>query len=186
MMKPGKLTKTDHELAIRRWKEKLGKAGVTWFVGATDLSFNEHRQAKRKPCWSEHFYGVTRHHNPEKLRRALKSVFPKTKAIPRPVKVKEWDGNKKALRYILKPNFWRRIANDYAQRHNKKTGTTRLCRATDKQYLKSKQKRELLIHLDDIGIQSRLLMRWCQLLNRKPGGPTIDLRVPKSRVRGNA
>jgi hypothetical protein len=178
MMKPGKLNKTDHELAIRRWKEKLGKAGVTWFVGATDLSFNEHKQAKRKPRWSEHFYGVTRHREPEKLKRALKALFPKTKAIPRPVKVKVWDGNKKALLYILKPNFWRRIATEDAQRHNKTTGATRLCRATNKQYLKSKQKRELLVYLDDIGIKSRLLMRWCQL-NKKPGGPTIKLCLPK-------
>ena len=43
LIKPGKLNKADHERAIRRWKEKLGKAGVTWFVGATDLSFNEHK-----------------------------------------------------------------------------------------------------------------------------------------------
>jgi len=179
IIKPGKLNKADHELAIRRWKEKLGKAGVTWFVGATDLSFNEHKQAKRKPRWSEHFFGITATSDPKKLKQSLKNVFPKTKAIPRPVKVKAWDGNKKALRYILKPNFWRRIANDYAQRHNKKTGTTRLCRATDKQYLKSKQKRELLVHLDNIGIQSRLLMRWCQLVNKKPGGSTIKLCLPK-------
>jgi hypothetical protein len=179
LIKPGKLNKADHERAIRRWKEKLGKAGVTWFVGATDLSFNEHKQAKHKPRWSEHFYGVTRHRDPKSLKKMLRGQFPKTKAILRPVKVKVWDGDKKALRYILKPNFWRRIANDYAQRHNKKTGTTRSCRATDKQYLKSKQKRELLVYLDDIGIQSRLLMRWCQLLNKKPGGPTIVLCLPK-------
>ena len=99
--------------------------------------------------------------------------------IPRPVKVKEWDGDKKALRYILKPNFWRRNANDYAQRYNKRSGTMRSCRDTDHQHLKSNQKRELLIHLDDIGMQSRLLMRWCQLLNKKPSGPTIMLRLPK-------
>ena len=179
MTKPGQLNKADHELAIRRWKGKLGKAGVTWFVGATDLSFNEHKQGKRKPRWSEHIYGITVTRDPKKLKKMLRGQFPKTNAIPRPVKVKEWDGDKKALRYILKPNFWRRIANDNGQRYNKKTGTTRLCRATDKQYLKSKQKRELLIHLDNIGIQSRILMRWCQLLNKKSSGPTIVLRLPK-------
>jgi hypothetical protein len=179
MIKPGKLNKADHERAIRRWKEKLGKAGVTWFVGATDWSFNEDKQAKHKPRWSEHIYGITVTRDPEKLKKMLRGQFPKTKAIPRPVKVEEWDRNNKALRYILKPNFWRRIANDYAQRYNKKTGTTRSCRGTDHQHLKSKQKRELLIHLGDVGIQSRLLMRWCQLLNKKPGGPTIVLRVPK-------
>jgi hypothetical protein len=178
MTKPGKLNKADHELAIRRWKGKLGKAGVTWFVGATDLSFNEHKQAKRKPRWSEHIYGITVTRDLKKLKRALKDLFPKTKAIPRPVKVKEWDGDKKALRYILKPNFWRRIANDYAQRYDKEPRTTRTCRDTDKQPLKSKQRRELLLHLDDIGMQSRLFFRHCQMV-KKPDGPRIIVRQPK-------
>lgn len=91
----------------------------------------------------------------------------------------EWDGNSKALRYIHKPNFWRRVATDKAERHNKETGTTRSCRATDKQRLRSKHKRELLVHLDEIGLQNRLLMRWCQIINVKDKGPTIVLRVPK-------
>jgi hypothetical protein len=30
-----------------RWKEALGRAGVTWFIGATDWSFNEHTVVKK-------------------------------------------------------------------------------------------------------------------------------------------
>lgn len=55
--KPGHLDQGVHERAIRRWKEKLGKAGITWFVGATDLSFNEHAEQRYEPHWSLHFYG---------------------------------------------------------------------------------------------------------------------------------
>ena len=169
----------DHGNAIRRWKEKLGKARVTWFVGATDWSFNEHAEGRYKPRWSVHFFGVTVTDDPKKLRAALKKQFPKTKSIPRPIKVVEWDGHRKALRYVLKPNFWRRVATDQAERYNKRNETTRLCRATDKQRLRSKGKRELLVHLDEVGLQSRLLFRWCQLINRKEKGPVIELRVPK-------
>jgi hypothetical protein len=179
-IKPGSLDKRAHDRAIRRWKEKLGKAGVQSFVGATDWSFNEHAEARYKPRWSEHFYGVTVTKSVRKLKQKLKKQFPKTDAIPRPVKVLKWDGHKKALRYILKPNFWRRVATDDAQRHDKKTGTTRTCRAIDKQRLRSKHKLELLVHLDEIGMQSRLLFRWCQLINIKGKKPTIVLRVPKA------
>jgi len=180
VIKPGHLKKADHERSVRRWKEKLGKAGVGWFVGATDWSLNEYAEGRYKPRWSEHFYGVTLTKSPQKLKRELKKQFPRAKRIPRPVKIVEWDGEIPALRYILKPNFWRRVATDNAERHNKKTGTTRSCRATDKQRLRSKHKRELLVHLDEIGLQSRLLMRWSQLINVKGTRPTIVLRQPQS------
>jgi hypothetical protein len=179
MVKPGKLDKGEHERATRRWKGRLGKAGIEWFVGATDISMNEDRQGRKKPRWSAHIHGITINKNPKKLKRALKKQFPKTKAIRRPVMVEEWDGDKKALRYIFKPHFSRRIATDDAQRYDKKAGAMRSCRDTDMQPLKSIQKRELLLHLDDIGIQSRILMRCCQLLNAKSKGPTIVLRLPK-------
>jgi hypothetical protein len=178
--KPGKLNMRDHVNAIRRWKEKLGKAGVKWFVGATDLSLNEHAEGRYKRHWSLHFYGLTVTRDPEKLKRKLLQQFPKSDSTPRPVKVVEWDGNKKALHYILKPNFWRRVATDNAERHNKDTGSTRSCRATEKQRLRSKHKRELLIHLDEIGLQNRLMFRWSQFVNTKEKGPIITLRVPKA------
>jgi hypothetical protein len=113
------------------------------------------------------------------LKAALKAIFLKTDAIPRPVKIKDWDNGNDALRYIFKRNFWRRIATDNAERFDKKNGTPRSCRDTDKQPLKSKQKRELLIHLDNIGMQRRLVMRCCQLLKTKGQSPKIVKRPSK-------
>jgi hypothetical protein len=176
--KPGQLNKRDHERAIRRWRDRLGKTGIPWFVGATDFSFNEHDRNNYPPHWSEHFYGLTITRNIKKLKRKLLKQFPKTKAIPRPVKVKVWDGNKTALRYILKPNFWRRIGTNNAQRINKASGGTRICRATDKQPLRSKRRRELLLYLDEIGMQGRLLMCKCQIVHLRGLGPVI--RIPKA------
>jgi len=185
MINPDKLSAADHDRAIRRWKEKLGKAGVEWFIGATDISMNEHKHGQHKPKWSEHLYGITVTKRPGKLKRALKEQFPKTKAVRRPVKVEEWDGDKQALRYILKPKFSRRIETDDGQRYDKKTGTARSCRDTDTQPLKSKQKLQLLLYLDGIGMQGRLFLRWCQLLNKKGKRPTIVMRPPKGRGPGN-
>jgi hypothetical protein len=182
--KPGRLDKGEHDRRLRRWKERLGKAGVTWFVGATDWSFNEHAEGHYKPHWLEHVYGVTITKDAEKLKRRLRRRSSKTDAIPRPIKVVEWDGDNAALRYICKMNFWRRIATDVAKRFDRKTGHTRTCRATDKQPLRSKRNIEILLHLDKIGMQSRLILKWCQLINVAGNKPTIVLRLPKGQ-RGN-
>ena len=178
--KRGNLNKGEHERRVRRWKEKLGKAGITWFVGATDWSYNEREEENHKSFWCEHIHGIMVTKDLRKLKEKLRKQFPNTGLIPRPVRVIEWDGDSKALRYLLKAQFVRRIASDQGKRHNKKSGAMRLCRDTDTQPLRSKQKLELLLHLDDIGIQSRLVMRQCQVLNLKRHGPTVVIRSPQS------
>ncbi len=99
--------------------------------------------------------------------------------IPRPVKVQEWDGKKRPIRYMLKPEFWRRIGTDDGERFDKANGEQRSCRATDKQPLRSSQKRELLLHLDQIGLQGRLVMRWLQIVHLGVAGSAVVERGPK-------
>jgi hypothetical protein len=171
----GQLNKRAHELAIRRWRDRINKTGIPWLVGGTDWSWNEHEQKHYPPHWSLHFFGLTVTKNIKKLKRKLLKAFPKTKAIPRPVKVDMWDGNKKALRYIIKQTFKRRIGTNNATRFDKTTGGTRLCRATDKQPLRSKRRRELLVHLDDIGMQLRLFLCKCQIVHVRGLGPVIRI-----------
>jgi hypothetical protein len=181
----GKLSAGQHARSVRRWKEALGRAGVTWFLGATDWSFNEHNGGRYKPSWQEHFYGFTAADDPKELKKKLKEQFPATDAIPRPVQVKVWDGSYTAIEYMLKPIFWRRIATDEGERCEKDSTEKRECRATDKQPLKAAQKHELLMFLDDIGIQGRFLMRWLQFTNLRGSGWTIVDRAPKGRMHGN-
>jgi hypothetical protein len=181
--KPGQLSAAQHQRNTRRWKEALGRAGITWFVGGNDWSFNEHQDDRYPAHWSHHFYGFTATTDLEGLKKALQQQFPKTDAIPRPVKVQPWDGKKRPIRYMLKPEFWRRIGLDEGQRFNKTDGKNRSCRATDKQPLKSSQKRELLLHLDQIGFQGRLMLRWLQILNLGGAGPAVVERGPNGRMR---
>jgi hypothetical protein len=145
--RPKQLSKADHARNVRRWKDALARAGVTWFVGATDWSFNTHVEDRYKPHWSEHFHGFTATDDVKDLKRKLRKQFPGTDVVPRPVKVVPWDGNDDAIRYALKATFGRRIASDDGQRHGKH-GKRRKCRATDKQPLTRKQERQLLLHLD--------------------------------------
>jgi hypothetical protein len=151
----GQLNPDQHTRNNRRWKEALGRAGVTWFLGASDWSFNEHKNGRYDASWQEHFYGFTVTDDPKKLRKSLKKRFPPNDAIPRPVQVKSWDGDKTAIDHMLKPVFKRRIGTDDGQRHGQENGGERGCRATDKQPLQAEQKHELLLFLDQIGIQSR-------------------------------
>ena len=177
--KPGNLTKAQHARNVRRWKEALGRAGVTWFLGGSDWSFNEHAEERYQPHWSHHLYGFAATTDPEELKKALQHQFPKTDVIPRPVKVQMWDGKKRPIRYMLKPEFWRRIGTDDGERFDKAKGDERPCRATDKQPLPSARKRELLLHLDQIGLQGRLAMRWLQIVHLGVAGSAVVERGPK-------
>jgi hypothetical protein len=181
----GQLNAAQHARNVRRWKEALGRAGITWFLGATDWSFNEHKNGRYQAFWQEHFYGFTITDDPQKLKKLLKQQFPPNDAIPRPVQVKDWDGDEAAINYMLKPVFKRRIGSDNGQRHEKDSGGERECRATDKQPLRAKQKHELLLFLDEIGIQIRFLMRWLQFVHLAGTGWTIADRAPKGRMHGN-
>jgi hypothetical protein len=182
---PGQLSLPQHQRNIRRWKEGLGRAGVTWSLGGSDWSFNEHKDNRYPQHISHHFYGFTTTPDTENLKKRLQAQFPKTDAIPRPVKVQPWDGKKKPIRYMVKSKFFRRIGSDQGQRFNKDKGEDRSCRATDKQPLKSSQRRELLLHLDQIGLQGRLVLRWLQILHLGTAGSAVVERGPNGRVRGN-
>jgi hypothetical protein len=185
IINPGQLSPAQHQRNARRWKERLGRAGVTWFIGASDWSFNEHQDERYPRHISHHFYGFTATTDPDDLKKRLQAQFPKTDAIPRPVKVQEWDGKKKPIRYMVKSEFFRRIGSDDGQRFNKANDKKRSCRATDKQPLRSSQKRELLLHLDQIGFQGRLMLRWVQILHLGVAGSAVVERGPNGRVRGN-
>ena len=84
-----------------------------------------------------------------------------------------WDGKKRPIRYMVKSKFWRRIGTDDGERFDKTNGEQRSCRATDKQPLPSSRKRELLLHLDQIGLQGRLVMRWLQIIHLGVAGPAV-------------
>jgi hypothetical protein len=182
----GQLSAAQHQRNTRRWKEALGRAGVTWFIGGSDWSFNEHQDDRYRRHIAHHFYGFTSTTDPDDLRKRLQAQFPKTDAIPRPVKVQSWDGDRKAIRYMIKANFRRRIGSDEGQRFNKANGKNRSCRATDKQPLRSSQKRELLSHLDQIGLQGRLMLKWVQILNLGTAGSAVVERGPNGRGRGSS
>lgn len=175
------------ERFIRRTKDKLGRALDGVFIGAVDWSFNEHREKKHKPYWCQHVHGIAATSGTEALKKALQKQFPPSNTIHRPIKVEDWDGELAGLRYLMrpKPKRDRRISSDNGKRFDKKTGEYRKCRDTDHQPLKSKDRLELILHLDTIGIAGRLVLKNVQFMNLKDTGPTFVGRQPKARSREN-
>lgn len=172
------------ERFIRRTKEKFGRAHDGVFIAGVDWSLNESKEKKHKPYWCSHIHGVTVTNDAKVLKKKLKKQFPPTTTIPRPIQVQDWDGEAAALRYPFKPKFDRRISTDNGKRFDKKTGQLRKCRDTDHQPLKSKDKRELLLHLDTIGIAGRLVQKKVQFMNLSTG-PTFRDTPSKARTHEN-
>ena len=171
--KPGELLVARDKLAIRRTKHAMRKAGIRWFVGACDWSRNEHHDGKFPPHWALHVHGFTASFDGKELRRKLKKGFPKTDEISRPVNVKEWDRNRAAARYCLKPTFTRRISIE-SERFDRRCGKKTRCRNTDKQPLRSSEVRELFPHVNSLGIEGRLILIGARIRNEVKGGASIE------------
>ncbi len=159
---PGQLSAELAKRLVRRWRDRLARAGIDWFVGALDFSFNESSDDEFQAHWSIHFYGVTSCDDVKDLKRCLLKSFPRSDIVLRPVKVKVWDERIQALRYVLKDQWVRRISYADGKRHDRQSGESRQCRVTTKDRLRSRHRLELLLVLDELGQQRRFLMRCVQ------------------------
>jgi len=171
----GSLLKFDFHNFKRRLRDGLAKTAALWAVGGVDFSLNEHQRGFYPPNWSPHLHLIVGTEDIDQLIVDLRAGFPKTNDTPRPVMVKQWDGNTDAFRYIFKPNFSRRISIDNAERFNKRTQERRLCKATTYDRLRVSERVELALFLDKIGLGGRLSLRNVSL--RKTTDPRkLELR----------
>jgi hypothetical protein len=174
---------SNNDRFIRRTKDKIGRAGIPTLIGVVDWSFNEVKGKNRKR-WSRHIHGVIPEGVSDADLEALKKQFPKSSDVHKPVRVTQWDGDPKALRYLVKQPTKRRISF-MGKRFNKNSGEHRVCRDTDKQPLRSRDRLELLLHLDEIGIAGRLFLKGVQFINLIGNGPTFVDRQSQARAREN-
>lgn len=183
ILDPKHLSMADTKRFIRRTKDKLTRAFVTTFIGAVDWSKNESKEGSHKPFWCQHLHGIALIDDRKALKKALNKQFPASRNVRRPITVKEWDGEKTAIRYLMKSPAKRRISIADGQRFDKKTGRQRQCRDTDHQPLRSKDLMTLLFLLDEIGIAGRLVLKGVQFMNLRKSGPTLIDRRSRSRSR---
>ncbi|MDX7949940.1 hypothetical protein P7D22_01965 [Lichenihabitans sp. Uapishka_5] len=166
MIPVGSLREIDHANMVRRLKRALVGLPFDWMAGGFDYSLNEHKSERYDPHWLPHLYLIGAADDIPRLRHELSRRFSANDAVPRPVKVKPWDGRWNAPFYTLKVSAYRRVGVDDGERFDPKSGKLRFCRNTEQQRLRSAERLELNLHLDDLGISRRLFAARAQLHHR--------------------
>jgi hypothetical protein len=149
----GKLEKISAANCLRRLKYALQQAGIKVAIGGMDFSFNEDAKGKYKSFWCQHYYIITYALDLNKLKKALKKYFLDTEAVPRPVKISPFENKPRRRSYPLKTIFKRRIGYKAIKTNN--FGRKRKCRNTRRDRLRSRERFELFMYLDKIGLAQR-------------------------------
>jgi hypothetical protein len=164
----GELTPDHIQAAKRKLQSILTTVGISTFIGGIDFSVNESETEVIIPYFQIQFWGLAPRTEVMSAERQLRTLFPGTKATPRPVKIQPWDGNLAALGYALKNTFDRRISII----SESQSGRRNSHRNTRDRPLRVEQHIGLLIVLDRIGLHSRLQLSGCRVVKTK-GGPQI-------------
>jgi hypothetical protein len=78
---------------------------------------------------------------------------PASEAVPRPIKVLNWDGRNEGLAYALKTTFKRRVSV-----HQNRRSSDALQRNTSEQDLRVAERIPLYQYLDSVGLHARVLL----------------------------
>ncbi len=159
----GSLSNFDFSNFKRRVRDGLAKTSALWAVGSVGFTLNEHKNHLHPPHWSPHVHLIVGTNDIDKLKRDLGAAFPGSEQAPKPVMVKECDGNPKVFFYLYRPSFQRRISIEQTERFNRRTKKKRLCRATTYDRLRISERIELALFLDALGPGSRLSFRNARL-----------------------
>jgi hypothetical protein len=137
--------------SLRRALMKM--AAVKAALLGVDFSFNDNRKKRNgTEYWQPHIHGVMWLRDVDAVVKALKKLFPKSNTVNTPVQVKVYDGTAKGAAYCFKTYFERRVAV------RKEDHPTRKPFWTTKYYpLRVRQRNELALFLDKIGMRARVL-----------------------------
>ncbi|MBL0404414.1 hypothetical protein JKG68_10580 [Microvirga aerilata] len=152
-----------------RVRKAMEKAGITIAVGGLDFSANEHEADEFTPYYQPQLWVLIPRHEARKSKANLLAVFPPTHTTRRPVKILKWNGNRAALAYAIKSKFNRRMTYDREASDN---GSQHACQNTRHRPLRVEQQIELMIALDQAGLNARLFMRGARIV-RTNHGPMI-------------
>ncbi|TXM94967.1 hypothetical protein [Methylobacterium sp. WL116] len=154
----------------QRYAAILREAGITRGVFGLDASWNEDRrdrlpEAERfDPHVSVHLWGLVPAVEAVLAKAVLKKLVPRTKAVPRPVHVKPWDGGLGAISYALKPEFeGRHTIEKKGEREGKPVRNTR------KRDLTVEQQIQAVRALARAGLTGRLVLLGLRFETIEPG-----------------
>jgi hypothetical protein len=145
----------------------LENAGVSFCVGALDLSFNVSvtNRGLVKPCAHGVVIGSTV--EIKAAGRALNRAFPPSPSVLRPLRRSCWDGDLAALAYVFKPEANRRVSQPrILDAHG---GTVRRANAHS-EAATVKERIQAALAFDEIGLLDRLILRGAcvDIINGRP------------------
>ncbi|WP_374631139.1 hypothetical protein [Ferrovibrio sp.] len=146
----GELHNLDLAKMLDSFRQQLRRAGYGdgIAVAGVDLSFNEHSEGLWTPHWQPHFYGIVLTANSTKQVKAdLEKYFASDESVRVPIKVNRLKHPMRAVSYLWKPFFQRRIS--YVAPNGRQ--------AARKLPLRPKQLREVASYFADKAPTERLL-----------------------------
>jgi len=144
------LHKLDLVKVLDSFRQQLRRAGYgdCIAVAGVDLSFNEHSECLWPRHWQPHFYGIVLTANsPKQVKADLGKYFSNDESVRVPVKVNRLKHPMRAVSYLWKPFFQRRIS--YVAPNGRQ--------AARKLPLRPKQLREVASYFADKAPTERLL-----------------------------
>jgi hypothetical protein len=168
-------------LNTTRMKRTLSEAikdaqGLSWMVGAVDLSLNDDTQKKQDVAWQPQFYGFAKVPSREALSKLLRDRYRTTKIAPRPVKTKDCDGSAKATSYAFKTDFVRRIAyrTIVGPPENR-----RKCWHTRKVSLRPIEHVQAMLWMHSVGLAGRLYLRGVRMTRTGKSVGLVQMKIKK-------
>jgi hypothetical protein len=142
-------------------REALIEAGVRQAIGGFDVSANEDASGGSAAHYRPHTWLLIPTRQIERCELVFRRHFPPSAAVHRPVVMRAFDGNRRGLAYALKGDFERRISLPRELR----TDETVKRRNTRHRELLARQKLELALALDRIGLDARMLFLGLRLVD---------------------
>jgi hypothetical protein len=146
--------------------EAIEAARISKAIGGFDITLNEHQKRKFAPHWQPHAWILVPKKEIRRRHMTFRKHFPKAiPAVRRPVMIKRFNGNLAGIAYALKGDFSRRISLPKARRKDGR-GRSRNVRYRP---LRARQKLELMLMLDRIGLESRVFLFGVEVIDLPKG-----------------
>jgi hypothetical protein len=150
----GSLNTFDIDKFLDDIREALKACGIVHFKLGLDVSLNQRAGVASPGFWQLQLWGFF-HEPKRRWREQLKARLNPTGAVTRPVKVVEPDSLEAAAAYGLKSTFVRRVSYRKANLNREDRGE---CGNTRGRHLRGDPWVELMLFLDRIGLQRRILL----------------------------
>lgn len=148
---PSILRMSDAAILKRKARQAFDdSAAVKWAALAIDVSLNDCTQRSLGSFWQVQLYGFVAVSDKDQLVDLLRARFPTSETVTRPHYFSDYDRTKYGTSYGFKTDFVRRVSYWDFNRDAP-------CWNTNPFSLKAREHVELLIALDQAGLQSRLL-----------------------------